>query len=149
VAYREIGGKIGLKADYDMWGKEYDRLDEILRALTEAFIGVRENPGSLMRLFDIINEFYVILRPLLLAADRPKKDAELAELKAEVVNEINRRASFAEFPGNSYVISEELLVKLNAYRNSLMDTRQVLGMGVRGSAQKSNTARLKKAVGRV
>jgi hypothetical protein len=145
--FKEIGGKAPVQSDFNMWGMEFERLQDVLKAATDGFIGVRGNPDMLLSLFDVLYELYKILRPLMLNADRAIKDKEFAALKGEVFAELNRKAGYVNFPGASYSIDEKIIEKLNSLHNALLDNRQVLGMGVTVRRKTSDKERLDAAVG--
>lgn len=145
--FYEPGKVSGIKAEYDMWVREYDRLDAVLQAITDDFILIRAQPERIMRLYDLLNEFWAILRPITEPVIREKKERDLKKLKETVVAEMQRLARARQYSG-TFAIKEAVIEELDEFRNTLMDIRQMKGMGVKGYKEKSNRQLLKSAAKR-
>lgn len=142
----ELGGKIKVQSEFGMWGPEFERLQDILKTTSDLFVNVRYDPDLLVPLWDCLNEFYRILRPLLLKPDRAKKDKEIRALKQSIYGELRRRDGLRRFPGAKYVLKESILEELDAMYNALMDHRQVLNMGVATRKKTTSKSRLGSAI---
>jgi len=142
----ELGGKVTIQSEYGMWGPEFERLQDILKTTSDLIMNVRSNPDLLIPVYDCLNEFYRILRPLLLTTHRDKKDKELIVLKEKIYAELNRRNAINQFPGARYSVKESIIVDINEMYNALMDHRQVLNMGVATRKQSSSKSKLGSAI---
>jgi len=145
--FKEYGGKKGaVRATYDMWGHEYERLNDVLKATTDCFLNVRNNPPLLLTLQDCLNEFYRIIRPIIMAEQRKEKDIELANVKTVLHQEYRRYQSNLAFSGGNYALNEQAIETANECYNMLMDIRQVVGLGIKSSREVSDKQRIDRAV---
>jgi len=128
-----------------MWLLEYTRLNDILQATSDYFMNVRANPELLIKLYEGINEFYRILRPVITQTQRKTKDAELKTIKADIFKEV-KRINMVNTYGSQTGIKEEVLDAADEYYNSLMDLRQVCGLGIKVSREVSEKTRISRTV---
>lgn len=144
--FKEYGGKGGyLKATFDMWLLEYERLNDILKITSDCFINVRYSPDLLLKIFESLNEFYRILRPLATEEQRRVKDAEIRLLKTEIFTEMNRYQIHRQH-STHYTINENVIDIADEFYNSLMDLRQNKGLGIKAGIETSETQKIKRAV---
>lgn len=145
--FKEYGGGSGaVKAQYDMWLLEYGRLNDILQATSDYFMNVRGNPNLLIKMYEGLTEFYRILRPLLTKPQRVTKDKEMKQLKNIIFTEIKRLQILTNHNTTPAPVKEDVLSKADAFYHSLMDLRQVCGLGIRVSKNVTEKQRIKRTV---
>lgn len=144
--FKEYGGQKGvLRANYDMWVLDYERLNDILKANTDCFLNVRQNPDLIVKIYECLNEFYRILRPMLTLEQRQEKDKEIRELKGAIFKEHNRYQASKGY-GTNYALTETVIDNADDFYNALMDLRQIKGMGIKVNYETSEAQKIKRTV---
>jgi hypothetical protein len=131
---------------FDMWLMEFDRLNDILKATSMLFLTVRNQPETIINIYDCLVEFYRVLRPLLTNNERVNMDGLKNELRGTVFDEYNRQTLLVSM-GASQSVDEEVLEKCSEFYNYLLDLRQLKGMGIKTFKDMSDSEKMKNVVG--
>jgi dsDNA-specific endonuclease/ATPase MutS2 len=100
------------KAEFTMWGLDYERLDGLLNEAHELAIDVKSGKRDfLVRWKNVVEEIYKFLHPLLYETAKRKFDSEIKAMKA--TTDMNK-----------------IIEKLDDLHTKLLDIRQIVGLGI-------------------
>lgn len=145
---KTYSGKGNFKADFSMWGYEYERIDLWIRVASEIAANLPERPDTFVQYVFSLKEIYRPLRPLVYESIKKKIDESFKEFKKEAkaqrrlydyYTELNRKDMY-HFP---YDFND----KLDALYDELMELRQVLGLGIPVTKQRTDTEKIKRVLG--
>lgn len=140
------GSSPDIMSAFDMWLMEFDRLNDILKATSMLFLTVRNQPETIINIYDCLTEFYRVLRPLLTQHERANMDNLKSELRVIVFDEYNRQSLLVS-TGSTQSVDEDVLDKCSEFYNYLMDLRQLKGMGIKVFRDMSDEDKMKNVVG--
>lgn len=115
-------------SEFSMGLLDFNRLDEILRRVTELFLMLRLNPESSIDLINALKEYYRILRPLMDSKKQKDFDKKFKTLRSAAIDKIGVMAA-PDALGKT-VFDVDVYDKLDSLADELYTQRQECHMGI-------------------
>lgn len=137
-----------IKADYGMWGLDYERLDGLLREVDKGFLNVRKNinsdPYLLEDLVRMCRRCYSVIRPIVDQSNRmerikiDKRFDELMVTASECANSLVNLSRMNGRPGPELFRKvKKLITDVEMLHDDVLVARQRSGMGIHVSKVKT------------
>lgn len=120
---------------------DFNRFDLILRAMdTLALSCGSQDPYAVKPYLNALKIFYRYLRPILYDSVKNRLDMDFEDLKREIEGWLLVDKGYTRFPRNTYD-------KLDKLHTTLLEIRQIVGLGIVVRSQESLKKRLERGLG--
>lgn len=118
------------KAQFSMGQYDYERFNEILKAMDEYAIKVQNFESDAFQTFyGILWELYKNFRPILFDTVREKFDKEFKDVRTKMLEELRKNNIFV-IQGMQYAFDKTLIEDFDRIQMDLLEIKQIIGLGI-------------------
>jgi len=118
------------KAQFSMGQYDYERYDEILKAMDEYAIKVQNfETDAFLTFYGILWELYKNFRPILFDSLRIKFEERFKQVREKLLEELKKYNVFAS-QGVQYRVDTILIRDFDTIQMDLLEIKQIIGLGI-------------------